>query len=330
MRYIDQPYAVAGLTLNNRLVFPPMASGTPSLANQVTELTLRHYAKRAKGGCIGLMIAEHAFVAKDGMAAPKQLSAAEDRDIEGLARLAKAMRADGTKAVAQISHAGGATKRLFTGRPTLGPSRDTTYAKIQPDIEMSQEDIHRVTAQFAAAAGRAKAAGFDGVEIHSAHGYLLDQFYSPLTNTRADEYGGSLDHRIRFHLEVVAAVRAAVGDDFPLLLRLGACDYLPGGSTLEDGVAAALRFEQAGVDLLDISGGLCFYTVRGREKEQGYFRDASTAIKRAVRIPVLLTGGVTDLQAADQLIADGCADLIGVGRSIFKDAAWAAKAMAAR
>ena len=179
-------------------------------------------------------------------------------------------------------------------------------------------------ALFAAAAVRAKAAGYDGVEIHSAHGYFLNQFYSPLTNHRTDTYGGSPENRIRLHLEVIAAVRQAVGPDYPIALRLGGCDYMDGGSTVADAVAACKAFTEAGVDLLDLSGGMCSYTVPGRACP-GWFRDQSEAVKAAVSVPVILTGGITPAQEAENLLREGAADLIGVGRAILRDHRWAEK-----
>ena len=166
------------------------------------------------------------------------------------------------------------------------------------------------------------------MESHSAHSYLLNQFYSPDFNHRSDAYGGSPENRIRIHLEVIHAVRQAVGADYPVLLRLGTCDYAEGGATIQDAIAACVAFEQAGVDLLDISGGAQGYTVKGREGVQGYFAPETTAIKQAVGIPVLLTGGITEPAAAEQLLSDGAADLIGVGRAILKNSHWGKKAFA--
>ena len=193
--------------------------------------------------------------------------------------------------------------------------------------EMTHEDMQKVVRDFAAAARRAKEAGFDGVEIHSAHGYLLNQFYSPLANHRTDKYGpGSIESRVKLHLEVIQAVRAAVGADYLVALRLGAGDYMDGGSTAADGAAAARLFEQAGIDLLDISGGICGY-IRPGVTGQGYFSDLTEAVKSAVSLPVILTGGITEIDAAETLLEQGKADLIGVGRAMLKDSSWAKNAM---
>ena len=192
---------------------------------------------------------------------------------------------------------------------------------------MRVEEIQTVVEAFAQGARRAKEAGFDGVELHAAHGYLLNQFYSPLTNQRSDAYmGATLAGRLRFLLEAVEAVRETVGQGFLLAVRLGAGDDLPGGTTLEDSVRACQLLEQAGVDLLDISGGFCG-PYRSGSKEQGYFSDWSQAIKQVVSAPVLVTGGITQPEAACRLLEEGKADLIGVGRALLKDSLWAKKAM---
>ena len=168
------------------------------------------------------------------------------------------------------------------------------------------------------------------MEIHSAHGYLLNQFYSPLTNKREDEYGaGCMENRLRFLLETVKAVREAVGPDFPIAVRLGGCDYAEGGSSIRDAVQAAVMLEKAGVDLLDISGGFCSYRKPGDETP-GYFSDMTQPIKQRVKIPVILTGGVHSGRQCEKLLEEGLADLIGVGRAILTDSAWAQKNMAGR
>lgn len=190
---------------------------------------------------------------------------------------------------------------------------------------MDCEDIKRITNAFAHAARWAVKAGYDGVEIHSAHGYLLNQFYSPLSNKRNDDYGGTIDNRIRLHLEIIHAVREAIGKNVPIALRLGACDYMDGGSTAEQAVYAAKQFEIAGIDLLDISGGHNGYMIPGHT-EEGYFSSVSKEVRKAVNIPVILTGGIVTPAGAEQLLDEGAADLIGVGRGILKDSSWPAKA----
>ena len=328
MSILNTPITVNGLQLKNRLVMPPMATAKSDPDGRAAQQLLDYYDKKSKGGHIGLIIIEHCYVNPAGKASAGQLSASRREDLPGLRRLAEVIHGNGSKVILQISHAGSAASEKLTGLPVLGPSavRNPRVSSCVP-AAMTKDDPARVTDDFAAAALLARDAGFDGVEIHSAHGYLLNQFYSPLTNRRTDEYGpASVESRLRLHLEIIAAVRAAVGPEYPLALRLGACDYADGGSTLQDGAAAAGILEGAGIDLLDISGGCCGY-LRPDAAGPGYFSDAAEAVRQAVRIPVILTGGITKAEEAEALLAGGKADLIGVGRAILKDSAWAAHAV---
>ena len=310
MNALTQSIAIRGVELSGRLVMPPMASGKPDPDGTLSDSLVEYYKEKSQGGYLGLVITEHAFVCQQGKAHGGQLSIAREEDIPGLRRLADAIHNNGVKAVAQISHAGGAANpRAKAGAPL---PRAMTVGEIQAVVEA-----------FAQAACRAQEAGFDGVELHAAHGYLLNQFYSPLTNHRTDAYtGATLAGRLRFLLEAVEAVRAAVGQELLLAVRLGAGDDMPGGTTVEDSVRACQLLEQAGVDLLDISGGFCG-PYRGGSKEQGYFSDWSQAVKKAVSVPVLVTGGITQPEAARRLLEAGKADLVGVGRALLKDSLWA-------
>ena len=225
----------------------------------------------------------------------------------------------------QINHAGlaGMNDTVYGPSKINHPNGKNIDKQI---VVLDKEGIKDLIEKYADAALRVKKAGFDGVEIHCAHGYLLNQFYSPLTNKREDEYGGTLENRIRIVLEVIRAVREKVGPDFPVALRLGACDYGLDGTTIEDSVFAAREFEKAGIDLIDITGGFNGY-VRKDVTYPGYFKDTSSAIKEAVEIPVILTGGITDIKDVEQLLEENAADLIGVGRALFKDGDWAKKAL---
>jgi len=326
MAHVLQPLTVGTLQLNNRLVMPPMATSKCNPDGSVTEDLLAYYAEKALGGALGLVVTEHCFISEQGRNRIGQPSVADDAMVEGLTRLAAILRANGVKAVVQINHAGAGS--AVPGHALVGPS--DVPSPIGPGgapRPLTRDEIAAVVADFAAAAGRVKAAGFDGVEIHSAHGYLLNQFFSPITNRRTDEYGGDVAGRIRLHLEVIAAVREAVGTEFPVLIRLGACDYLDGGTTIEDSVSASREFERAGVDAIDITGGLRGY-IRPGHDEPGYFSELSAAVKDAVSVPVILTGGVTEARHAEELLASGVADLIGVGRALLKDSAWAQRAVA--
>lgn len=320
------------LALHNRLVLPPMDTERSDQASgRITDELVAYYEERIRGGYIGLVILEHCYIAPNGKANPRQVSMADDSVIEPLRKLTDMAHAHGTKIIAQISHAGSMASPTITGiADFIAPSPVVNSGKRQKDEgaprEMTKEEILELEEQFVQAARRVKAAGFDGVEIHSAHSYMLNQFYSPLTNLRTDEYGGDLTGRMRVHMEILAKVRAEVGEEYPIAMRLGGSDYMEGGATIDDAVEASRRLEAAGLDLLDLSGGMCRYIMPDRPYP-GYFSDMSSAVKAAVSIPVILTGGITEAADAERLLAEGAADLIGVGRAMMKDPRWAEKAM---
>lgn len=325
---LKQTLTIGNMTVHNRLVLPPMASKTSGDKGYVSDDMIAYYEDICRGGHIGLVITEHAYIHMGGKAGPGQMSVAEDGVIPGLKRLADTIHSCGSKAICQINHAGSGTSTEYTGGiMPISPSGKGHPKK--PDAEsreMTVEEIEALPALFADAARRAMAAGFDGVEIHACHAYLLNLFYSPLTNHRTDAYGGSLENRIRIIRECIHAVRAAIGPDAVLSVRLGGSDYMEGGSTIADAVAACKTFEADGADLIDLSGGMCIFSVDGR-KEAGFFRDMTEAVKREVRIPVILTGGVRSAEAAEALLQNGAADLIGVGRAILTNHRWAEEQM---
>lgn len=326
MSTLNSPIKIGNLELKNRLVMPPMATAKATEQGKVTESICDYYNEKSLGGYLGLIITEHSYVSLEGKAGRGQISMAEEEDIEGLKKLTEVIHKNKTKVFAQLSHAGGAAKSEITGKTVYGASAFPMPKTGFVPEEMTLVEIQKVIDAFVKAALRAKKAGFDGVEIHSAHGYLLNQFYSPLTNKRNDDYHAqSLKGRLKLHIEIIEAVRKVVGDDYPIALRLGACDYQDGGSTIQDGVEAAKLLAKVGIDLLDISGGFCGY-IPPNHTEQGYFSEVTKAIKSVVEIPVLLTGGIVDAKAANRLLENKDADLIGVGRAILKDSLWAKKA----
>ena len=326
MSFLIKPLENCKLTLNNRLVMPPMATSKSELDGKVSKDILDYYDEKSRGGYISLIIIEHSFITQKGKASERMLSIADDSIVEELKELANIIHKNGPKTVMQINHAGSAASKSVTGYDPVGPSDIANPRTGNVPKELTKSEIKIIVEEFKNAARRTKEAGFDGVEIHSAHGYLLNQFFSPLTNKRADEYGGEVLGRIKIHLEIIKAVRDVVGVNFPILLRLGASDYMEGGSTIEDSKIAAIEFEKAGVDILDISGGFCGYMMPGNTS-QGYFSTLTEAIKEVVSIPVLLTGGITEVSAAEKLLSTGKADLIGVARAIYKDSKWAEKAI---
>ncbi len=316
---------IGSLTLQGRIIMPPMATHSSTADGMVTDSMIEYYRKRAANPHVAMIITEHSYICQQGKARDKQMSTASDDCIPGLSRLAAAIHEGGALAAAQLNHAGGASPRDVIGGQALAAS--AVELPVSPKLgdpepaEMTVEQIHEIPSIFAAAAVRAKTAGFDAVEIHSAHAYLLNQFFSPMTNLRSDEYGGSLENRLRLHREVIQAVRLAVGPDYPIFVRLGGCDYMEGGNTIQDAAAAAKILEKEDIQLLDLSGGMTRFT-RIDHTEPGYFSDMSKAVKAAVSLPVMAAGGVETLADAQQLIDDQAADFIGVGRMLMKNADW--------
>ena len=320
---LKETVSINQLVLRNRIVMPPMATGKADRGAPDSSLNA-YYAARARG--TALIIAEHAYVSPEGMAHSTQLSMADDSVIPAYQKMADAVHEHGAALFAQLNHAGALAQD--SGLPAISPSGIAVRNTETVSKEMTAEDIEHVTERFVSAALRAKAAGFDGVEIHSAHGYLLNQFYSPLTNRRTDAYSGySLEGRTRLHAEILRAVRKAVGVAFPIALRFGACDYMEGGSRIAEIPEASRIFAEAGADLLDISGGLNGFTVKGKNGP-GWFSELSIPAKNSVQIPVLLTGGITTAEQAEKLLQVHAADLIGVGRAMLENPGWAVNALA--
>ena len=326
---LGSPVEAGSVTLRNRIAMVPMATGKATPEGDVTPELAEHYAARARHSTLGLVESEHHFVCADGQAKLGQPSVSRDEDVDGLARECAAVHEFDTPFIMQISHAGSAASRDAIGVQAIAPSAVTCPgAKVGHPLprEMSVADIERVTEAFAAAAARARRAGFDGVEVHAAHGYLLDEFLSPLTNRREDEYGGDLAGRMRIILEVVRAVRSELGSGQVLSVRLGACDYMDGGTTADEGAACAVEAVRAGADLISVSGGMCYYSRRDT-LEPGWFSDTSTVVRAALReegldAPVILAGGIRKLEDAEHLLEQDACDIVGIGRPFLNNPDW--------
>ena len=318
------PITIQGLTLKNRIVMPPMANHMAPDDGTVLEKHVQHYAARARAG-VGLIVIEHAYVDRGGRAGETQLGIHEDSLIPGLRRLADAIRAGGAASAIQITHAGGRTTAAVAGGQPIAPSAVADPMSGETPRSLSVGEIGALTGAFTRAARRAAEAGFDIIEIHGAHGYLLGQFLSPLTNHRTDRYGGDLKGRFTFAREVIAAVRSTVGQTFPLFFRLGADDLTPGGLTPEDGAQAARHLAAAGIDVIDVSGGYGG-TGRDRFQEQGFFVPLAEAVRKASGIPVIGVGNIRDPEYADRMVREGRIDLAAIGRALLADPLWAQKA----
>lgn len=321
MGLVRTPIKIGEKEVPTRIVFPPMAT-QGSLQGKPSEELAEHYERIARNKNVGLITTEYGYVTRPGMSDFHQVSFSSDDVIPYQRQMVERIHATRPDIllIAQINHAGGNTSPAVTGEMLVAPSRLEFYGG--QARELTIPEIKRIEQEFANAAVRVKESGYDGVELHSAHGFLMNEFYSPLTNHRTDEYGAaSVENRLRFLTETIDLVRKAVGQDFIISVRLGGSDYMAGGSTASDAVKAAKILEGHGIDLLSISGGLCGM-VNPHDRSPGYFRDVTRPIKEAVSIPVLLTGGVKTLQEAEELLQEGDADLIGVGRALFKNSQW--------
>ena len=295
-----------------------MQTGRASFEGSVTNRLINFYVRRSAH--LGLPIVEHSYVSPTGKIGPKQLAIHDDSSISGFEKLANALHEVGAPAVVQISHAGGVTNKRAIGTEPAGPSPREKSRMLEAS------EIYGIADEFALAAERAVKAGFDGVELHGAHGYLLNQFFSPLFNRREDEFGGSLEKRMRFPLLVVEKVHKRLGGKL-LLYRLGSDDLAPNGTHIEDSIVFAKRLEASGVDILDVSGGMCGSEPRQLRQVKGYFVSQATEIKKAVNVPVIGVGGITEAEFADKLVSEGKVDLVAVGRAFWSDSQWAEKAI---
>lgn len=310
------------IEFKNRLIMPPMATAKADDNGHITKEILDYYEDKTSCKLFSAVIVEHSYVDKRGKAHNSQCSIAKDSDIEGMSKLAKVIKNNNALAVLQISHAGSAGKKDVIGMSPVAPSCILHPGNKSSDlpIELSIDQIEDIKNKFIDSAVRGKLAGFDAVELHCAHGYLLDQFLSPLTNKRKDEYGGDIYARIRLHIDIIKGIREKLGKNYPIFLRMGAGDFMEGGLSKEDSVIAAKEFEKAGIDVLDISGGMCFYTIE--DTRPGYFDVVSKPIFENVNIPVILTGGIKKGTDIIDILNRNVCDLVGIGRSVFKDSNW--------
>jgi len=320
-----QTAAIGSLTLRNRVVMAPMATNLASAAGEATDSLIAYYAERARGG-VGLLVVENATVEhRLGGNGAVQLRLDSDRVMPSLFHLTEAIHEGGAKAAIQINHAGAVAR---TPEP-IGPSDIPWTEDKRAPRSMTADEIACLIEQYALGAIRAMRAGFDAVEIHGAHGYLIAQFLSPLLNRRTDAFGGSPERRWRFALDVVRAVRAAVGDRFPLLFRVSGDEYLPGGRRIEETCDLACALVEAGVDGLHVTAATAAnprYQLEPMSFSEGWRADLPEAVKATVDVPVIGVGVIRTPETAERLLAEGRMDLLAIGRGLIADPQWVAKA----
>lgn len=331
MAALFTPLALRALTLRNRIGVSPMCqySSTDGYAN---DWHFVHLGAFATGGA-GLVISEAAAVVPEGRISPADLGIWHDDHVPALRRITDFIHAQGAVAGIQLAHAGrkASTRRPWDGSGAVAPD-DGGWEVVAPSSiafapnypsprALSREEIASIVTAFADGARRAVAAGFKVAELHAAHGYLLHQFLSPLSNMRTDDYGGSFDHRIRLLCEVTKAVRAVWPDDWPVIVRISATDWADGGWSVEDSVRLAPHLAALGVDLIDVSsGGLAAH--QRISVGPGYQVPFAARVRREGRIATAAVGLITDAHQAEAIVGNGDADLVLLARELLRNPRW--------
>jgi len=320
-----EPNSIGTLKVKNRFVrsatWEGMADEDGACTSRLVELT-----GELAIGEVGLIVSSHAFVSPEGQAGPWQLGIYDDGLISGLRQMATAAHDGGSTIVAQLAHAGLQAATPLTKTGAIGPSSlprdDGTHCK-----EMTLADIQQTVDAFVAAAARAKKSGYDGVQIHAAHGYLLSQFLSPYYNRRQDGFGGCTANRARIVLDILVRIKSTLGEDFPVLIKMNSEDFIDGGLTVDDSLQTARLLEEAGIDAIELSGGTAdaasqFKPVRrGRlpsEDKEVFYRDAAKRYKESIDVPLIVVGGIRSYSVAEGLVDDGLADFVSLSRPLIR------------
>lgn len=317
------PITINGMELPNRIVMPSMVTHYAGPNGEVTDRLIRYHLERSMGGC-GLNIVESTYIHKSGETYARALGADRDELLPGLRRLTAAIHAVHGHVALQLQHGGRTAKPQFSGCPQWLVSQIPSVTDYDDSREMVEEDIRVLIEAYGDAALRAKQAGFDAVELHGAHGYLLMQFLSLYTNRRTDKWGGSLENRARFALEVIDRVRVQVGRYFPVIYRMTCDEMSPDGFTLAEAEKVAPMLVEAGVDCLNVSAGrpeTNQYTVASPLLPMGWMAEKAGAVRRAIkeRVPVIAVGRIHSREVAERILRDGLADLVAVGRGQIAD-----------
>lgn len=322
MQDLFTPFNFKSLQLKNRIVMPPMCQYSVEQKDGIaTDWHYLHYVSRAIGGT-GLIIIEMTDVEPDGRITDYDLGLWSDEQIPALKRIVDACHSYGAKVGIQIAHAG---RKAEDARVPVSPSAIAFDEKSTQPRELTTSEVKGMVEKFRAAAARAVQAGFDTIQIHGAHGYLIHQFHSPLTNRREDEYGQDLT---RFGREVIQAVKAEMPEDMPLIMRISAQEYVDGGYGIEESVAFAKEYQQAGVDMFDVSaGGEGPITASGRPGTHAAYQvPLARAIRNTLDVPTIAVGRLDDPILANAVIGNEDADLVAVGRGMLRNPHWALEA----
>ena len=321
MEYLFTPYRIKNCELSNRIVMPGLASFLIEDDGSITDRTVEHYRRRAAGGP-AMVIVEACAVSPEGIVSPHQARIYDDRFIEGLAKIAGAMKSEGAVPAVQIHHGGRQTSAKVVKQKPLAPSPLPCPA-IRGDVEpLTKDGIHDLVRKFGDAADRALEAGFELLEIHGAHGYIINQFLSQFSNIREDEYGGDTKGRARFAEEIVREVRNRIGQDFPLSFKISAQEFVKNGLTVEESIQILQILFKAGIDIVQVSAGndaTPEWICQPMFMEKACLADSAAMIKKALDVPVMAVGRINDPFIADEIIGKGKADLVCIGRGLLAD-----------
>lgn len=333
-KHIFEPYKLRRVTLKNRLISAPCERNYANTDGSVTQKYIDYLVERAKGG-VGLINVESIYIDPVGRGHIRQLGIYDDNLIPGLKRMTDAVHAHGAKIAAHLYAAGRESSSYITGLQPIAPSNVPCKILAGGDVprELTLEEIKGQIEKFGDAARRSVEAGFDVIEVHGAHGYIIGQFLSPFTNKRTDEYGGSFEKRMRFPLEVVAKVRSVVGGDVPISYRMSADEKVEGGIKVDDSIRFSVELEKAGIDLIDISAGIyesIGWIAQSMAYPRGCLVEDGWKIKQKVGIPVSIVGRINHPDLAEEILAAGKADFISLGRALHADPYWPLKAREGR
>lgn len=316
MSKLFEPLTVRGMTISNRIAMSPMLMYMAAEDGIARDLHLVHYGARILGG-VGLVMTEVIAVSPEGRISSADLGLWHDGQIEGLARIVEFAHAHGAMMGAQLAHAGRKSKSQDQG---VAPSA-VPYEGLPVPAELTVADIDRIVAAYGHAARRASAAGFDCIELHAAHGYLLHEFLSPISNQRTDEYGASIENRSRIVRRIVSEIRSAVPDSMALLVRLSADDLVDGGLTRKESSWLASQLADQGVDLFDVSSGNVDPGY-GAPVYPGYQANYARELKEQLGVKTAAMGSISSPELAEYIVASGAADLVFVGRALLRDPHW--------
>ncbi|MEE8574047.1 MAG: NADH:flavin oxidoreductase [Thermodesulfobacteriota bacterium] len=315
---------IGTMELKNRFVRSATWEGMAGAGGEVTTPLIELYSELARGE-VGLILTGFSYVNIKGKAVPAMMGADSDMHIPGLKKLTAAVHKAGGKIALQIAH-GGSQCNFDTGLGTEAPSAVKERSTGNMPKPMSRADIKRVISDFAEAARRAKESGFDAVEIHAAHGYLLSQFLSPFSNQRTDAYGGTIKKRARIVTDVYEAVREKVGPDFPVMIKINSADFDEVGLTPEDSVWVCKRLSKLGIDAIELSGGLPASTPKtparlkiDTPEKEAYFKDYAKGLKPLIKCPLILVGGLRSIEVIEGLYDDGTADFFSLARPLISE-----------